>query len=354
MEVLRFDFNGSSGEFKRTPQGFLRVKARLTKTGVFSYENGREYRSEEEVFRADSLESLRGAPVTDLHPSEKGTDSYLTPANAKQYIIGITENVECDGPYLEGSLIIFHEDAIKAIESGQRKEISLGYKCRMDPTPGSVNGEAYDAVQRDIVVNHVAIGPKGWGRAGPDCAIRTDSQSPSQGKPMNETLRLDGVDVALTPESVTALLNERKRQYEELRGRFDAVGIELEKEKAARAALECPQAIEAKVQARLKLVERCRKLLGDDAMFEGKSDDELKLLSIKRFNPDLDFADKDPSYIDGMFEALSHSVTRNDSLSSTRQAIVDTKNNITPHQAYETWLEQSAKMWSLPLTGSLR
>ena len=74
---LRFDFNGSSGEFKRTPQGFLRVKARLTKTGVFIYENGREYRSEEEVFRAYSLESLKGAPVTDLHPSEKGTDSYF-------------------------------------------------------------------------------------------------------------------------------------------------------------------------------------------------------------------------------------------------------------------------------------
>ncbi len=70
-EVLRFDFNGSSGEFKRTPQGFLRVNARLTKVGIFKYDGGREYRSEEEVFRVDSLVSLKGAPVTDLHPSEK-------------------------------------------------------------------------------------------------------------------------------------------------------------------------------------------------------------------------------------------------------------------------------------------
>lgn len=119
------------------------------------------------------MESLKGAPVTDLHPSEKGSDSFLTPANTKDHIVGITEGVERDGPYLKGSLIIFHEDAIKAIESGERKEISLGYKCRLEPTPGSINGEAYDAVQRDIVVNHVALGPKGWGRAGPDCAIRT-------------------------------------------------------------------------------------------------------------------------------------------------------------------------------------
>jgi hypothetical protein len=142
MEVLRFDFNGLSGEFRRTPQVFLRVNAHLTKTGVFAYENGREYRSEEEVFHADSLASLKGAPITDLHPSEKGADSFLTPANAKQHMVGITESIEREGPYLKGSLIIFHEDAIKAIESGERNEISLGYKCRLEPTPGSMNGEA--------------------------------------------------------------------------------------------------------------------------------------------------------------------------------------------------------------------
>jgi len=130
-EVIRFDFNGSPDSFKRTPQGFLRVNARLSKTGVFSYRDSREYRGDEEVFRADSLESLKGAPVTDLHPSEKGGDNFLTPANAKEHIIGITENVERDGPYLKGSLLIFHQDAIDAIEQGERKEISLGYKCRL-------------------------------------------------------------------------------------------------------------------------------------------------------------------------------------------------------------------------------
>lgn len=109
----------------------MRVSARLTKTGVFSYESGREYRSEEEVFRADSLDSINGAPVTDLHPSETGGDSFLTPANARNHIIGITESVERDGPYLRGSLIIFHEDAISAIERGERKEISLGYKLSL-------------------------------------------------------------------------------------------------------------------------------------------------------------------------------------------------------------------------------
>lgn len=37
------------------------------------------------------------------------------------------------------------------------------------------NGEHYDAIQRNIVVNHIALGPKGWGRAGPEVAVKTDS-----------------------------------------------------------------------------------------------------------------------------------------------------------------------------------
>lgn len=351
MEVLRFDFNGSSGEFKRTAQGFLRVTARLSKTGIFHYDNTREFRPEEEIFRVDSLESLKGAPVTDLHPSEKGADSFITPANTRDHIIGITESIECDGPYREGSLLIFHEDAIKAIERGERKEISLGYKCRLDKTPGSVNGEVYDAIQRDIIVNHVAIGPKGWGRAGSDCSIRTDSSS-QKGKKVTDTIHIDGLDIALSKESITNLLAEKRRELNELRGRFDAMGLELDKEKAARASLEDPQALEQRVQSRLSLIEKCRALLGTDYKLDGKSDAELKLDVINKFYPDTAVPKEDQSYIEGMFNAICGMETRNDSLAAARQAI----NQDTPklHQAYEKWLEQSAKMWSIPLAGSAR
>jgi uncharacterized protein len=355
MEVLRFDFNGSSGRFKRTPQGFLRVRARLTKTGVFTYHNSREYRGDEEVFRTDSLESLKGAPVTDLHPAEKGADSFLTPANAKEHIIGITENVEREGQYLNGSLIIFHEDAIKAIESGERKEISLGYKCRLDPTPGSINGESYDAIQKDIIVNHVAIGPTGWARAGANCSIRTDSHSPisaTGNQNMSETIRFDGVDIALTPDAILSLLAEKKREVAEMRGRLDAIGLELEKEKTARAAAEDPQSIESKVQSRLHLMEKCRHILTDTGSLDGKTDEELKLLVIKKFHPDIDLSNKDQSYMDGMFETLlASSGQRNDSLTSTRQAIFSNNSEKT-NSAYEKWLEHSAKLWTMPLTGS--
>lgn len=58
-------------------------------------------------------------------------------------------------------------------------------------------------------LNRVALGPKGWGRAGPDCAIQIDSRNPQLAeKPMTETIRLDGVDVAFTTDNVSALYVE--------------------------------------------------------------------------------------------------------------------------------------------------
>jgi hypothetical protein len=55
---------------------------------------------------------------------------------------------------------------------------------------------------------------------------------------------------------------------------------------------------------------------------EGKSDEELKLLHIKKYYPEIDLSQKDQSYIDGMFEALlATSSESNDSLTNARQAI---------------------------------
>jgi hypothetical protein len=355
MEVLRFDFNGSSDEFKRTPQGFLRVNARLSKTGVFKYADQREYRSDEEVFCADSLDSLKGAPVTDLHPAEKGCENFLTPANVKEHIIGITEGVERDGPYLKGSLIIFHEDAIKAIESGERKEISLGYKCRVEPTPGVVNGEAYDAIQRAIIVNHVAIGPKGWGRAGPDCSIRTDTKNynPNKGQKMDEIIRLDGVDITLNADSIKTLFKEKQKQLSEMQGRLDAANQEIEKKNALIVALEEPKAISERINARIKLITQCTDIVGDTEGLDSLSNEEIKQVVIKKHYPKTDFKDKDQNYIEGMFEALlAAKDVRCDSLANTRTALVKNASKSLPNAAYEKWLSHSANLWSVPLAGS--
>jgi hypothetical protein len=95
---------------------------------------------------------------------------------------------------------------------------------------------------------------------------------------MNETVRLDGVDISLSPENITNLFAEKQKQVQELAGRLDAMGLALEKERAAKAELEDPKVLEAKIQARLKLVEQCRSILGQDIRMDSKTNEELKLV----------------------------------------------------------------------------
>lgn len=81
---------------------------------------------------------------------------------------------------------------------------------------------------------------------------------------------------------------------------------------------------------------------------------EVELDVIGKFYPDQTLPKEDQSYIEGMFNAICGiGASRNDSLTSARQAI-HRQGNFTAANSYEKWLEQSAKMWSAPLTGSLR
>ena len=170
---------------------------------------------------------------------------------------------------------------------------------------------------------------------------------------MIETIRLDGIDIALSKESISNLLAEKKRELEEMKGRLDAIGRELTKERAEKAALEDPHVVEQRVQSRLTLIEKCRSLLGLEAAFDNKNDAELKLLVINKFYPDSNPPKEDQSYIEGMFNAIcGMHESRNDSLTSTRQAIHH-GGQAKANNAYEKWIEHSALLWSKPLTGSV-
>ena len=80
-DVMRLDF-GAFSKVERTPQGGMRIPANLTRTGVFIYRRKdgterRELREPAEVFHADSLSTLRSAPVTNLHPDRAvGPDNW--------------------------------------------------------------------------------------------------------------------------------------------------------------------------------------------------------------------------------------------------------------------------------------
>ena len=174
MEVTRFDI-ARLGRVRKTQQGFIRVPAKLTRIGVLEYQKAdgtirRELRLPEEVFAERSLSTLGGSPITDTH---KG--GMVTPSNVRDLQIGmVSEAVKHDDKFVESTLTIQDKDAIKAVLDGTRKEVSAGYTCSLQFEDGEYNGVKYDAIQRGIKYNHVALGPDNWGRAGSEVSIHLD------------------------------------------------------------------------------------------------------------------------------------------------------------------------------------
>lgn len=174
--VDRFDFARIDGaKVSRTPQGFLRVGGNLTRVGVLDYHRAdgsvfRELRLPEEVFKADSLATMKLAPVTELHPS-----GMVTPTNVGQVQVGIvSEDVKHDDRFVIGDAVVQRQDTMSKVMSRALCELSPGYRCWVETREGEWHGQKYDGIQRDIEYNHLAVGPKDWGRSGNDVALRLD------------------------------------------------------------------------------------------------------------------------------------------------------------------------------------
>lgn len=152
---LEADLDPSS----RTLQGYLRSHAAIAVPGVMEYHDAagnvtRELIPPEELHNVDSLRSLASLPVTLQHPEED-----VTPDNVGSLGVGTMGN---DVEILEKSghvrigIVLHRRDALEAVDGGMT-EVSPGYTCIIDPTPGVWNGQPYDAVQRHRRYNHLAI-----------------------------------------------------------------------------------------------------------------------------------------------------------------------------------------------------
>ena len=338
--VHRFDV-AQLGNAERTPQGFLRIPAYLTRVGVLEYRRAdgtvvRELRPRDEVFRAQSLATLSAAPVTDLHPT-----AMVSPANVRELSIGhVSDHVKADGHRVAAHVTIQEANAIAAVETGKRRELSCGYACRIDATPGEYEGERYDQVQRDITYNHVAIGPANWGRAGRDIALRLDSaatdgvddagdvfrldsadgisvaitasRDDDDGGDMElVTIRVDGIDVQVTKQAQQVIekaiatrddaLVEATGSSEALQGRLDAALSESKKNAAAAAAAADPVRLDAQLNERFALVETARRVLPEHK-YEGQSPRQIHEAVLKHLHPDLELKDRTDDYLSACFE----------------------------------------------------
>ncbi|MDC9614896.1 DUF2213 domain-containing protein [Xenorhabdus khoisanae] len=158
--------------------GWLEVKDNpISKVGVFDYlgaEIGapvadqiyKVLRPQEELENIATINSFKLMPFVDEHEM---LGKEATPAEKKGIEGVIGERVYFDYPYLKGNIKILSNSALNQINSG-KIELSPGYRCRYDFTPGTFDGEHYDAIQRDIRANHLALVDEG--RTGPDVAVQ--------------------------------------------------------------------------------------------------------------------------------------------------------------------------------------
>jgi hypothetical protein len=165
---------------KRTKEGFLAVRAKAARTGVYDY-MGREldptgqhvradqlvkvYRPADEVFSRDAVHSFMLKPITDDHPSQA-----VTADNWKQHARGVAAGAMRDGDFLAFDLVLMDSAAIAAVDSGKR-ELSNGYTSELTIAKDGKHpdGTVCDAWQSNIRGNHVALVRAG--RAGPECRI---------------------------------------------------------------------------------------------------------------------------------------------------------------------------------------
>lgn len=310
--VDRFDVANVSGKVRRTPQGFAVFNANLTRTGVLTYRRSdgstvRELRHPDEVFRADTLESLANAPLTDGHPS----DGFVTPENVQYLQKGIVKSARRDGIFCAGEIVVQERSMIDMVSSDppERKELSPGYSCEVEVSSGEYNGERYDAIQRNIVYNHIAALAPGKGRSGAQVSFRNDSaaceiETPTNKKEEKKMDPKDFVEVARF-DALQAKFDQAAAEKEEIVKKNVELASEVEELKKRLDSVD----VSALVSARVELETLARKAAGPEARFDGKKDREVKEAAILAKFPKAELVGKTDEYVSARFDAVIESIT---------------------------------------------
>lgn len=328
MSVQRYD--RSPLPARRTQEGFIEDSPVIGRVGILEYRNHdggirREFRPPEEAFNADSLASLRGKPVTVGHPG-----SMVRADNVKDVkpIGTVLSPGRADGDNIRADVVIYNLDTAG-------RELSCGYSLDLDETPGIWNGQHYDAVQRNIRYNHVAVVPTG--RAGPAARLNMDSnQIDEEDLTTMAKIRLDnGLEYEASQEVIVA--------FEKLRNDHSTLNADHKTLKQCLDATEAERdGLKAKVDGHAAELDRVRKdseeklqaavssrvaILGTAATFKIDKADEMTERQIKeaiiksaRGDANLDLTEKSDAYIDAAFD-YAVDAQRQDAMAKQRQKV---------------------------------
>ncbi len=371
MTLIRFtDAVTLDGSVNVTDRGLVAL-AKAARTGIQDYlgsEVGkpempvaRVYRPADEVFSSESLASFSHAPITMDHPSEM-----VTPDNWNTYAVGeVSTAAEIDRKWVSLPLIVKAKGAIDAINGG-KNQLSAGYACELDWTPGiDESGQAYDAVQRNIRINHLAIVDSA--RAGSDARIGDSEKhvwgaNPIQpgGSPaihqadkgvtmslLNVVLGDKAVQVAATDApAVEAFKADAAKNLADAQAGHEKViaakDAEIAKKDAEIDALKAKvlegPALDAAVAARGDLIDKARRI-APDVKTDGLSDADIRKAVVTAKLGDA-VKDKADAYIDARFDILAEDAEQVDPV---RLSIVQTPVGDADNKAHASYLDRMTK-----------
>lgn len=354
---------------RRRDDGSLLADARIARTGIQLYAGSevgkpdmamvRVYRPGSEVFSQDTLKSAAHRPVTNDHP-----DEMVSADNWKQHAVGQTgDEITGEGIFIRVPLMVSDGATIKLIEDGKR-ELSAGYTCDLEFTAGKTpSGEAYDAIQKNIRINHVAI--VSAGRAGKEVRIGDGAAqwgaspiTPNQEKEtvtMSDALRtvvVDGLSVQTTDQGAQAIAKLQKDLESSAAKLTDAEtahakalaakDADLAKKDAEIDGLKAKMLSDAdldkKVAARADLIGKA-KAIAKDIKTDGLSDADIRKAAVKAALGDEAIKDKAEAYIDARFDILVEDAAKNrpdafrQAVQSGVQPVGDAANVNTAHKA---------------------
>lgn len=241
--IPTFDKAGSAREYDTN--GWFEVKGNpISKEGIFEYSGAqigappedrdkifKVYRPASELSKPETLESFRLLPIIDDHEMLGG--GYTAP---EEYGVAgiIGENLEFKEGVMRANLKVFGSKLAEKIKDG-KTELSCGYRCRYEFTPGTWNGQKYDVVQRDIFGNHLAVVEEG--RMGPEVAI------------MDHMIFTVDAKETTMDEEIKAMLAAIMARLEKLEGEKVEVKAEAEDEfEEVKAEAEDEEEVEAKAE----------------------------------------------------------------------------------------------------------
>lgn len=318
------------GKPRRTADGYLIAAAKCVRTGIQLYlgdEVGkpemkvvRVYRAPDQVSDVASLQTFSHAPITVDHPAE-----LVTSENVKDLAVGeVSTAAKWDGEWVTLPLIVKDAAAIQSVEAGKR-ELSAGYTCDLDFTPGvTADGQAFDAQQKNIRINHLALVDRA--RAGSKARIGDGVQwgpSPIEdATPEKEplmtlkTVTVDGIPIEVTDQGATVIATLQQRIADAAKTAADTAtstaALIAGKDKdlatkdaeidALKAKVLDAAAIDKLVAARADLVTKA-KVLAKDVKTDGVSDADIRKAVVIAVVGD-SAKDKPVTYIDARFDIL--------------------------------------------------